>query len=83
VFFEHLHQARFANARFPTEQHHLSETVLDLRPALPQECHFLLPAHQRGQARAAGGFQATTGRTLMEHLIDVQGLGQAFQRRGA
>ena len=46
---QHLHQARFADARFATEQHHLPEAVLDLRPALPQQRDFLLPAHQRRQ----------------------------------
>ena len=49
LFRQHLHQARFANARFAAEQHHLPEAVLDLRPALPQQPDFLLPAHQRGQ----------------------------------
>jgi hypothetical protein len=34
LLFEHLHQARFANARLPTEQHHLPCTLLGLRPPL-------------------------------------------------
>ncbi len=83
LFLQHLHQARFANARFAAEQHHLPEAVLDLRPALQQQPHFLLPAHQRGQAGAAGRFQATAGHTLIQHLIDLQRLGEAFQERGA
>ena len=36
LLLQHLHQARFANARFAAEQHHLPEAVLDLRPALQQ-----------------------------------------------
>ena len=51
LLLQHLHQARFANARLAAEQHHLPQAVLDLRPALQQQPHFLLPPHQRGQAR--------------------------------
>ena len=83
LFLQHLHEARFANARFAAEQHHLPEAVLDLRPALQQQPHFLLAAHEGGQAGAAGRFQATAGHTLIQHLIDLQRLGEAFQERGA
>ena len=48
---QHLHQARFANACFAAEQHHLPDALLDLRPAFPQQPDFLLAAHQRGPAR--------------------------------
>ena len=82
LFCQHLHQARFANARFAAEQHHLPEAVLDLRPALPQQPDFLLPAHQWGPPGAADGFQATARHTLIEHPIDGQRLRLAFQRRG-
>jgi hypothetical protein len=34
VLTQHLHQARFANARFPAEEHYLAPTVLAVRPAL-------------------------------------------------
>jgi hypothetical protein len=34
LFLQHLHEARFANARFATEQHHLPGAVPDLCPAL-------------------------------------------------
>ena len=68
---QHLDEARFANARFTAEQHHLPEAVLDLRPALPQQPHFLLSAHQGGQASGADRFQATAGHTLIPHLIDL------------
>ena len=76
---QHLHQARFANAGFAAEQHHLPEAVFDLRPALAQHPDFLLAPHQRGPPGAAGGFQATAGHTLIEHAIDRQRLRQAFQ----
>src|SRR5262249_13431260 len=42
MLLQDLHQARFANACFAAEQHHLSQAVLDLRPALVQQCYFLL-----------------------------------------
>ena len=80
---QHLDETRFADARFAAEQHHLPEAVLDLRPALQEQPYFLLPAHERGQAGAAGRFQATAGHTLIQHLIDLQRLGDAFQQRGA
>jgi hypothetical protein len=82
LFFQHLHQPRFANARFAAEQYHLPEAVLDLRPALAQQPDFLLPPHKRGQAHAAGRVQATAGRTLIQHLIHFQRLGLTFQERG-
>ena len=83
VFLQHLHQARFANAGFTAEQYHLPEAVLDLRPALQQQADFLLPPHQRGPSGAAGSFQATARHTLIQHAVDHQRLGLAFQRRGA
>ena len=81
MFLQHLDEARFANARLAAEQHDLSEAVLDLRPTLPQQPDFLLPAYQRGPPGAADRFQATAGHTLIEHPIDRQRLGLAFQRR--
>jgi hypothetical protein len=80
---QRLHQARFADAGFAAEEHHLAEAVFDLRPALEQHPNFLLPPHQRGPPGAAGGFQATAGHTLIEHAIDRQRLGLAFQGRRA
>ena len=41
-----LHQAGFADARFTTEQHHLSVPVSGLLPASPEQSEFLLPPHQ-------------------------------------
>ena len=69
VFLEHLRQARFADARFPTEQHYLPHAVFDLRPALQEQPHFLLAAHQRGQTGTAGRFQATARHALIQYLI--------------
>jgi hypothetical protein len=83
VFLEHLHEARFANARFAAEEHYLSEAVLDLRPALQQQPHFLFPAHERSQAGAASRVQATAGRALIQHLIDLQWLGEALEEWSA
>jgi len=82
IFLQHLHQARFANPGLAAEQHHLPETVLHLRPALPQQFDFLLPAYEGSQACAASRFQATTRRSLRQHLIDLQGLVAAVQVHG-
>ena len=83
LFGQHLHQARFADAGFAAEQHHLPRALFDLRPALPQQPYFLLPTHEGGEAGVAGRFQATAGRALIPHPIDLQRLGDAFQGRGA
>jgi hypothetical protein len=72
---QHLHQARFADARFAAEQHHLPAAVFDLRPALPQQPNVLLPTHEGGEPSAAGRFQATARHALIEHPIDRQRLG--------
>src|SRR5262245_54594216 len=82
MLLQHLHQARFANARFTAEQYYLSEAILDLRPTLQQESHFLLPAHERGPAGTPSGFQATAGHAFIEYAVDRQRLGLAFQRWG-
>src|SRR5262249_55546831 len=58
---------------------HLPETVLDLRPALQQPPHFLLPAHEWSQAGAARCVQATARRALGQHLIDLQWLREALE----
>ena len=63
LVLQHLDQARFANAGFAAEQHHLPEAVFSLRPAL-RSSPFLLPAHQRRQALRRGRVQATAGRGL-------------------
>src|SRR5262249_61611321 len=82
VFLEYLPQPRFANARLAAQQHHLARAVLDLRPALPQEPHLLLSTYERGQASAAGRFQATAGHTLIQYLIDFERLRDVFQEWG-
>ena len=56
---QHLHQARFADAGFAAEEHHLAEAVFDLRPALYQETHFWHPPHQRRQTTGGGDLEAT------------------------
>jgi hypothetical protein len=83
MLLQPLDEARFADARFATEQHHLPDAVRDLRPALQEQRHFRLPADEWRQAGAPGRFQAIAGRTLREHLKDLERLGEAFQRRDA
>ena len=70
MLLEHLYQARFTDTGFPAEEHDLAQALLDLPPALEEYPDFLLPPHQRGPPGAAGGFQATTGHTLIQHTID-------------
>src|SRR5262249_6771922 len=79
MFLQHLHETRFANARFAAEKHHLPYTVLDLGPALQKQPYFLFTAHEGRQASAADCFQTAAGHTLIQHLIDLQRLGKASQ----
>ena len=65
---QHPHQTRFANPRLAAEQHHLAPAVAGLRPALPQQRHLCLPAHQRGEPAGGGHIQATLRRTFPHHL---------------
>ena len=80
VVFQHLHQARFPNARLARQHHHLAHARLDPRPALPQEPHFRRPAHQRGQAAGRSHLQATLHPTGSQHAIHSQGLRQPAER---
>jgi hypothetical protein len=81
MLLQHLHQARFTNARLAAEEHHLPEAVLDLRPAFQQEPDFLLPAHEWGPPSAAGRFEATASHALIEYPIDRERLRLAFEER--
>ena len=83
LFLQHLCEARLANARLAAQQHDLPPALLDLRPALLEDADFLCAAYQWGPSGTAGSFQATTGHTLIQHAIDRQRLGQAFQEGGA
>ena len=83
LFLQHVHEARFPDTRFATQQHHLPEAVLDLGPALQEQPDFLLAPHQGGQARAPSRIQAAAGHTFIQDLIDLQRLGEAFQQRWA
>jgi hypothetical protein len=66
LFGQHLHQARFADARFAAEQHHLPEAVFDLRPALLKQPDFLLQAYDVIEVAEAGMFSSSRiGSTLM------------------
>ena len=65
---QHPHQARLANARLATEQHHLAQAVPGLRPALPQQRHIRLPAHQRSKSSNCGHVQATLRGAFPHHL---------------
>ena len=58
MVFEHLHQARFANARLAAHQDDLPQALPGLGPALQEQVDFLLPSDQRGE-RTWRAVQAT------------------------
>ena len=51
-----------------------------LVPAPLQESHFFVPAYQRGQASRRGYVEPGLRSTLLQDLIDLERLGQAFER---
>jgi hypothetical protein len=80
VLFQHLHQAGFADTRLATEQHHLPQVGADLLPAPLQETYFFLPTDQGSQAAHRGDVEPGLRPTLAQDLIDLQRLGDAFER---
>ena len=68
---EHADQAGLANTCLAAEHHHLSQPLGALPPALPQQPHFRLAAHQRGEARGPRHVQTTLRSAFAHDLIDV------------
>ena len=77
--FHLLQQAGFANAGLAVAHHHLPHTVLDLLPALEQELHLLLPAHQRRESGGDGDLQAAARAALPQDLVGMHGRGDALE----
>ena len=82
MVFQHLHQARFANARLPAERDDVPLAVLDLGPAGTQQGDFRLPPDQGRQASRSRNVKATLHPTLPQDLMDVEGRVHAFERLG-
>ena len=80
MLFQHLHQAGFANARLAAEQHHLPHPCCGLVPAPLQESHFFVPTYQWCQASRRDDVEPGLRSTLLQDLIDLERLGQAFER---
>jgi hypothetical protein len=81
VLFQHLHQAGFANAGLAAEQYHLPHVCGGLVPPPLQEEHLFVPAYQRGQAAWRDDVESGLRPTLVQDPIDLERLGQAFERR--
>ena len=77
---QRAHQARFANPRLAAEQHHLAQTVAGLGPALQQQRHLRLPAHQGGEPAGGGHVQATLRGAFPHHLGDPHRRVNALER---
>ena len=80
VRFHHLHQARFADAGLPAQHHDLPTPLLHLRPALQQQPHFLLAAHQRRQRDGTGHVEAALCPPFTHDLVDRHWRREAFER---
>src|SRR5262245_60309220 len=79
VLFEHLHQARFTNARLSAQQHYLPGSLLGPLPTVQQEFHLLLPSYQRSQTRGGRYFQTAPCAALVEDPIDLHGGRKSLQ----
>ena len=76
---QHLHQARFTNARLAAEQYHLAQPRGGLLPAPVQERHFFVPAHQWRQAARRDDVEPGLRPTRLQRPRDLEGLGDAFE----
>src|SRR5882724_5745244 len=79
MVLEHLHEAAFANASFPAQEHDLPMSCLGLLPPFKEQRNFRLPTNQRRESSWLSHIKATGGTTLAEHVIDAHGLGNATQ----
>src|SRR5262245_53218063 len=79
-----LHQARFANAWFPTEQYHLAVACLRRHPALEDEAHFMGSPDQRGQFACADVYlQTALDAAFIQDAVDREWGGESLQDLGA
>ena len=79
MFAQHLDQARFANARLATQQHHLPAPLRALRPARQQQPQLLLAPHQGRQTMGRHGVQPRLCPTLRQELVHEHGLLHPFE----
>src|SRR5262245_52426435 len=77
---ECLYQTRFTDAGLAAQQHHLAPTFLALPPALEQQRHFRLTAHQGREAAGLRHLQATLRRTFPQDTIHLERRSQALER---
>src|SRR5262249_5291277 len=79
---ERLRQARFANAGLSAEHHDLALSVFCLPPALPEQCHLLIPAHKRRQAFCDRDLKTALGRARLENLVHCEWLRERVKAMG-
>ena len=78
--FQRRGQPGFADARFAAKQHHAAFAVLDLRPAPPQQLHFLLAADQRRETCRPQRLEPAGNRALAQHSPGADRLLETLQR---
>jgi hypothetical protein len=76
---QHLNQGGFANAGFPTEEHHLSKPRLTLLPASQEKPEFLLTPYQERQPGRGRLSPVTRRLPMAEDAEDSHGLCHAFE----
>src|SRR5262245_17651982 len=70
---EYTHQTRFANASLTAKQDRLAQSVATLRPALSQQPHLMLPAHQGRHPASHSHVKATLGSAFCHHAVHSHG----------
>jgi hypothetical protein len=78
-----LHQTRFANARFATEQDHLPRAFLALLPAPMQQPDFFVATDQKERPRRGDVLIVRQLRLESQHPRERHRLGNAFKRMSA
>src|SRR5262245_40572632 len=76
----YLYQARFANPRLVTQQHDVPPAGLHLRPAVSQEPHLVLAAHQWRETAGRRDVEALLHLGCAHDLIHLEGRGHASKR---
>ena len=79
IYLHHLGESRFANARLPAQHHNVAPTRLDLCPALPQEPHFVLTAHQQRETAGDRDVEALLHLSDTYDLVNLERRGHAFE----
>ena len=79
VLAQLMDDSTLADTWLAADHGELASAIRSGLPTTHEQPHLGVPAHERRQTAAPNRFQATTRRTLIQYLIDLHRLSQAFQ----